>query len=106
MCGAGRRPKRESSIGDDGRGATESPAPVRLSYHVPVKQPPPEPAAGDGAARALWIALVLLAVARALLAFAPGMWLWGLNGLRFAPPAVGWTLWTLAALALIPAAAA
>ncbi len=87
-------------------GATESPARAGLSYHVPVKQASPEPAAGDRAARALWIALVLLAAARALLAFAPGMWLWGANGLRFAPPAVGWTLWTLAALALIPAAAA
>ncbi len=50
----------------------------------------------------LWLALAVLALARAALAFQPAMWGWGFNLLRFVTPAAGWTLWLLSALALIP----
>jgi tetratricopeptide (TPR) repeat protein len=56
----------------------------------------------DRAAVALWVTLALLALARAALAFVPSMWAWSLNLQRFLPPAVGWALWAVAALALIP----
>ncbi len=52
-------------------------------------------------ARALWWALALLVGLRAAAVFLPGMWLWGLNLLRFSP-GWGWTLWGLSALALAP----
>jgi tetratricopeptide (TPR) repeat protein len=65
------------------------------------------PAAGrstraDGAGLALWVVLVVLALARAALAFVPSMWGWGLDLLRFIAAAPGWTLWALSALALVP----
>lgn len=59
----------------------------------------------DRAAQALWLALIALAVARAVFAFVPSMWGWGLDLLRFTAPAPAWTLWALAALALVPALA-
>jgi tetratricopeptide (TPR) repeat protein len=46
--------------------------------------------------------LALLLAARALLAFVPSMWAWSLNLQRFLEPALGWGLWTIAALALAP----
>src|SRR5262245_13602164 len=67
------------------------------------------PVAGGGgdpaAARAcagLWLTLVALALARAVLPFAHSMWAWSLNLPRFMAPALGWTLWAVAALALVP----
>jgi hypothetical protein len=54
---------------------------------------------------ALCTALILLAVIRALLA-APGtMAGWGFSLLRFAPPAIGWTLWASGIAFLVPAIA-
>src|SRR5262249_23934782 len=46
--------------------------------------------------------LVALALARAVLPFAHSMWAWSLNLPRFMAPALGWTLWAVAALALVP----
>ena len=51
---------------------------------------------------ALLLPLAALAALRAVLVFTPGMWLWGLNLQRFLEPAVGWTLWGLAAVTLVP----
>jgi hypothetical protein len=64
--------------------------------------------ADDSAARAalaLWLALLLLAAARAALSFTAGTWLWSLNLNRFLSPITGWGLWLIAAMALIPALA-
>jgi tetratricopeptide (TPR) repeat protein len=47
--------------------------------------------------------LAALALARALLAVAPGAWGWGLDLQRHLAPALGWSLWALSALALVPA---
>ena len=44
-------------------------------------------------------------LAYALSPFAPGMWAWGVNGLRFLPP-LAWILVALCALALVPRASA
>lgn len=66
---------------------------------------PPFPVA-SGAARAataMWTALIVLALLRAVLAFVPSMWGWGGNQLRFLPPLTGWLPWLVAALALVPA---
>ena len=57
----------------------------------------------ERAALALWIGLAALAAARAVLTFAPGMWIWSLNLQRFMLPPLGWGLWALSAAALIPA---
>ncbi len=54
------------------------------------------------AALALWLALAALAVARAALAFDDTMWGWGFGLVRFVAPGPAWTLWALAALALVP----
>ena len=62
-----------------------------------------EPLARAGrAALAIWLGLIALALARAACAFAPSMWSWGFDLLRFVAPGPGWTLWTLSALTLIP----
>ena len=70
---------------------------------------PPRAAAADPDARrallALWITLAALALARAVLAFVPDMFGWGLNLQRFLAPAWAWAPWALAALALVPALA-
>ncbi|HTO89656.1 MAG TPA: tetratricopeptide repeat protein [Candidatus Sulfotelmatobacter sp.] len=67
------------------------------------------PAMPEGVAtRACWAALaalVLMAALRAGLGATHGMAAWGLNTLRFLPPAPGWPLWALASAALIPALA-
>lgn len=64
-------------------------------------------AAADPAARraalALWVALVLLVLARAALAFVPSMYGWGLNLQRFLAPGAGWVLWILLAATCVPA---
>jgi hypothetical protein len=62
-----------------------------------------DPAGAVRGAWALWGVLLLLTVVRAALVAVPSMWLWGINLLRFLPPVVGWSLWGLAAFALIPA---
>jgi len=63
-----------------------------------------EERAASRAARVLWLGLLILALARAALAFVPSMWGWGLDLLRFLP-AAGWALWAAAGLALVPALA-
>lgn len=55
---------------------------------------------------ALWITLAVLALARGVLPLVPGMGGWALNLHRFVSPSIGWTLWALAALALVPGFAA
>jgi hypothetical protein len=63
---------------------------------------PPPSAASAGERRALLAILIALAVARALLAFVPTMWAWSLNLQRFLEPVLGWSLWALSAVALVP----
>jgi len=62
-------------------------------------RPPP---AADRAALALWIGLASLALARLVLGFVPGMWVWGLNLHRFLSPALAWLPWAAGAVALVP----
>lgn len=54
------------------------------------------------AAMVLWLSLVVLAAVRAASAFTHTMWGWGFDLLRFVPSGVGWTLWGLASLPLLP----
>src|SRR5262249_48720527 len=68
------------------------------SHAAPANTDPP----ARRAAIALWLGLVLLTAARAAATFAPSMWAWSLNLMRFMAPATGWTLWAVAALALVP----
>src|SRR5262245_13341653 len=63
--------------------------------------PIPDVVAGR-AAGMLALALAVLALARGALGFRQTMWLWGPSVLAFVAPIPGWTLWALAALALIP----
>ena len=65
----------------------------------------PAPPPGARAAPALWIALLVVACLQAVLAFAPGMWGWGFNLLRFLPRGPGWAIWIAGTLLLIPALA-
>jgi len=64
------------------------------------------PAAGEAnaarAARALWVTLAALALARLASAFVPSMWLWGINLQRFLSPLWAFCPWLVAALALFP----
>ncbi len=57
---------------------------------------------GHPPALMLWVALVVLVLARATLAFVPSMALWGLNVQRFLAPAWAWLPWALAALTVLP----
>jgi len=59
----------------------------------------------DRAARVIWIALAVLAAARAIVPFSHTTWGWALSLQRFLDPFTGWGLWALAALALVPAVA-
>lgn len=61
----------------------------------------PEPAAAR-AGLVLAIGLAALVLLRAWGALAPGMGAWGLNHARFLAPLLGWPLWALTALALVP----
>jgi Flp pilus assembly protein TadD len=54
------------------------------------------------AALAVWLGLLVLALARAAFAFVPSMWAWGFDLLRWVHPIPGWTLWALSAVTLIP----
>jgi Tetratricopeptide repeat len=54
------------------------------------------------AAVAIAIVLAALVLLRGLVAFSPTMWGWGIDAQRFLPPLLGWSLWLLAALALVP----
>src|SRR5256885_4710371 len=56
-------------------------------------------------AAAIWILLAILTLARALAAFLPLPYVWGLGPLRFLSPWAGWVPWLLAALSLVPALA-
>ncbi len=87
-----RPPVRDARRRPDPRSAASAEAPA------------PGPAT-DRAALALWGVLALLVVARAAFSFVPGTWLWPLSLHRFLTPALGWGLWALAALALVPAVA-
>ena len=62
---------------------------------------------GDGGwgAPVVWAALLALLLLRAVVAFAPSMWAWGLNTQRFIPPLLAWIPWGAAALLLHPAIA-
>jgi tetratricopeptide (TPR) repeat protein len=98
-------PRSERGARDPRRAARATPRRPARAADAPAAAPPLDPAHADRAAAALWATLALLAAARAGLAFAPGMHAWGLNALRFEPAALGWPLWALAALALVPPAA-
>src|SRR5437879_4687164 len=62
----------------------------------------PHDPASDRAAIALWAVLVALAATRAALGVGSGTWLWSLILHRFLSPVLGWGLWLVAALALVP----
>jgi len=85
------------------RSAARTPDRTRAGPAVapPATTAPSDPAAA-GACLGLWIVLAALALARALLPSAHHMWAWSLNLQRFLPPVLGWTLWAMAALALLP----
>ena len=50
----------------------------------------------------MWLGLIALAAVRAAGAFSHSMWGWGFGLMRFVPAGLGWTLWGLAALPLLP----
>jgi len=54
---------------------------------------------------ALWSALALLSLSRAVLSFIPTMSAWSLNLHRFLPPVAAWLPWSIATLGLVPAIA-
>lgn len=54
------------------------------------------------AAMALWLGLIALTLVRAAGAVTHSMWGWGFDLMRFVPSGVGWTLWGIAALPLLP----
>src|SRR5262245_14066781 len=54
------------------------------------------------AAMALWLGLIALAIVRAAAPFTHTMWGWGFDMMRFVPRGLGWTLWGIAALPLLP----
>jgi hypothetical protein len=64
--------------------------------------PPLDGAAASRALTALAVSLAVLALARAALTFAPGMWLWSLNLQRFLAPPLAWITWGAVALAFVP----
>ena len=55
----------------------------------------------DDASRVLWLALLVLAIARVLASISRGAWAWGLASFRHVPRA-SWVLFALAAIALVP----
>ncbi len=55
--------------------------------------------------RGVAILLFVLVVARAFAVAAPGAWAWGIDLVRFVPPALGWGAWLVTAAALLPAVA-
>lgn len=59
--------------------------------------------AGAWGVRAVGSALLALLLLRAVTAFVPSMWAWGLNDQRFLPPLVAWIPWIAAVLTLHPA---
>jgi len=59
-------------------------------------------ASGGAVGRAVWGALLLLVLARAVTAFVPSMWAWGVNLQRFLRPLLAWGPWLLMALPLVP----
>jgi tetratricopeptide (TPR) repeat protein len=87
-----RRDKRRSAAAPRGK-------PEPRSKPEPPPAGPPE---HRTALVVLAVTLALLVVLRGLLPFVPGMGLWSLNLHRFVAPGIGWSLWALAALALLP----
>src|SRR5262245_66628404 len=59
-------------------------------------------ASGGAVGRAVWGALLLLVLARAVTAFVPSMWAWGVNLQRFLRPLLAWGPCLLMALPLVP----
>src|SRR5262245_47275965 len=96
--GAGRTPAAKSTPGG-------APEPARRPAGRLGPDPPPADPSTDRAAIALWLALAVLAAARAAFAFLPGTWLWPQILHRFLSPVTGWGLWLLVVLALLPGAA-
>ena len=72
----------------------------------PIAPPPRRLAEADRlpgpVAAVLWGTLAALVVVRALATLTPTMWAWSLNLNRFLAPTLGWGLWALAALVLVP----
>lgn len=62
--------------------------------------------AGGWATRATWSVLLILVLLRAVTAFLPSMWAWGVNLQRFLAPIPAWLPWALTAATLHPAIAA
>jgi hypothetical protein len=75
---------------------------MTTSRSRPTPAAPPSDPVADRALLALWLVLAVIVAARAALTFVPSMWAWSLNLMRFMAPATGWTLWAIAALALVP----
>jgi tetratricopeptide (TPR) repeat protein len=72
-------------------------------YSVPMPDPPaPPPSSGSRLPAVIWIALLLLGIARVATAFDSSMQWWGIDLLRFVAGPFGWLLAALAALALVP----
>jgi hypothetical protein len=94
--------------GPDPRRAARAGRPRPRDPGAPREAPKPappafEPGPAKRALHAAWVALAVLALARALLANAHSTWAWSLSLLRFLPPVPGWGLWALAAASLTPA---
>ncbi len=62
----------------------------------------PRAGTSDRAGLTLWVALFALSCLWAALAFAPGMWGWGFDALRFLPRGPGWAIWGAGTLLLAP----
>ena len=88
-----RRDRRRPSA------APRRPSETPRSKPEPPSSRPPEHRA---ALVALAVTLGLLVLLRGILPLLPGMSLWSLNLHRFVAPWIGWSLWALAALALLP----
>lgn len=103
------RPDPDRRRGAGGRGRTPARGERSSDAGIPRESRRTEPGfdstAADRAALAAWVALALLAAARAVLAATPSTWGWSLALLRFLPPVPGWGLWALATATLAPAVA-
>jgi tetratricopeptide (TPR) repeat protein len=101
----GRWDERDAPGRSDERGAPRRSGERDRRQHTArtrgVMEHAPDPAPRR-AALALWAALVLTVLARAVLTFVPNMIGWSLNLQRFLAPWWAWAPWTLAALALVP----
>src|SRR4249920_579587 len=94
------RPKRSTPRGPNASGAA----------HAAHAERPSDAATGaaatsaaERAALVLWIGLIALTLARAVLPTQHTMWAWSLNLHRFMNPIWAWLPWALGAAALVPA---